>query len=162
MRNPLARDVKSQTLSISALFQPAFAFVFSPTTITTGKPRFPTDWPHRAEHVGSSRQLQLHRQAAPLVPSYDKLTLRMQVGGVTETVGSTIGSKDIEQSGAQQRAQGDAEYKAAQAQGYAEGESAIIAHRSSCSSDLRRHRRDRGPCHGQGELSCDGAIWLGH
>ncbi|KAH8922342.1 hypothetical protein BT69DRAFT_1350957 [Atractiella rhizophila] len=43
------------------------------------------------------------------------------VGGAKETIGNLTGYKDLEQSGAQQKRDGDAEYKAAQAQGYAEG-----------------------------------------
>jgi len=42
-------------------------------------------------------------------------------GGIKETVGSYTGYTDLEQSGAQQKRDGDAEYQAAQAQGYAEG-----------------------------------------
>ncbi|CAH7666632.1 hypothetical protein BY996DRAFT_4580088 [Phakopsora pachyrhizi] len=43
------------------------------------------------------------------------------IGGLKEQVGHAIGSTDLESSGAQQKTKGDAEYKAAQAQGYAEG-----------------------------------------
>lgn len=43
------------------------------------------------------------------------------MGGIKETIGNIIGSTDTAVSGKEQKASGDAEYKAAQAQGYAEG-----------------------------------------
>ncbi|MBW0514446.1 hypothetical protein O181_060599 [Austropuccinia psidii MF-1] len=43
------------------------------------------------------------------------------VGGIKEQVGAATGLNDLQSSGVQQKSQGDAEYKAAQAQGYAEG-----------------------------------------
>lgn len=42
-------------------------------------------------------------------------------GQVVEQVGNVIGSDSWKQSGAKEHAEGDAEYKAAQAKGYAEG-----------------------------------------
>jgi len=42
-------------------------------------------------------------------------------GAAVETVGSMTGSAEWQQSGKEERAGGDAEYKAAQAEGYAEG-----------------------------------------
>jgi uncharacterized protein YjbJ (UPF0337 family) len=43
------------------------------------------------------------------------------VGGIKETVGNVTGIESLQSGGASQRREGDAEYKAAQAQGYAEG-----------------------------------------
>ena len=42
-------------------------------------------------------------------------------GTAVETVGSMTGSTDWQQAGKQEHASGEAEYKAAQAEGYAEG-----------------------------------------
>ncbi|KAI9296855.1 DNA binding protein, partial [Neoconidiobolus thromboides FSU 785] len=42
-------------------------------------------------------------------------------GSIKENVGSALGNHSLESKGAAQRAEGDAEYKAAQAKGYAEG-----------------------------------------
>ncbi|PIL26095.1 hypothetical protein GSI_11849 [Ganoderma sinense ZZ0214-1] len=42
-------------------------------------------------------------------------------GTATETLGSTTGSESWQQAGAEEHAQGEREYNAAQAQGYAEG-----------------------------------------
>ncbi|KDQ15870.1 hypothetical protein BOTBODRAFT_31329 [Botryobasidium botryosum FD-172 SS1] len=42
-------------------------------------------------------------------------------GTIQETVGDLIGSNDISQNGAKRHAAGEAEYKAAQAEGYVEG-----------------------------------------
>ena len=43
------------------------------------------------------------------------------VGAVEETAGKTTGLESLETSGKQRQAEGDAEFKQAQAQGYAEG-----------------------------------------
>lgn len=43
------------------------------------------------------------------------------VGGVTQTIGDATGIQSLSQSGAEQKAQGDAEHAAATAQGYVEG-----------------------------------------
>ncbi len=42
-------------------------------------------------------------------------------GTVVETIGSLTGSKDWEESGRKEHAEGETEYNAAKAQGYAEG-----------------------------------------
>ncbi|KAH9814380.1 putative Hmp1-mismatch base pair and cruciform DNA recognition protein [Melampsora americana] len=43
------------------------------------------------------------------------------VGGLKEQVGSALGNQNLQTSGSEQKATGDAEYKAAQAEGYVEG-----------------------------------------
>lgn len=43
------------------------------------------------------------------------------VGGLKEQVGAAVGHQGLESSGAEQKAKGDAEYKAAQVEGYVEG-----------------------------------------
>ncbi|GAA5850112.1 hypothetical protein JCM5353_001677 [Sporobolomyces roseus] len=42
-------------------------------------------------------------------------------GGITQTIGDATGIQSLSQSGAEQKAQGDAEHAAATAQGYVEG-----------------------------------------
>ena len=54
-------------------------------------------------------------------PSKINATINSTVGGIRETVGAVTGLTGQEIAGKQQKASGDAEYKAAQAQGYAEG-----------------------------------------
>ncbi|KAJ8521719.1 hypothetical protein ONZ45_g1623 [Pleurotus djamor] len=44
-------------------------------------------------------------------------------GNVVETIGNLTGAQSWQQSGKEEHAQGEAEYKAAQAQGYVEGTS---------------------------------------
>lgn len=51
-------------------------------------------------------------------------TYNSVVGGISETIGNAIGSKDISQSGKEQKAAGDGEYKAAQAKEYGESSGA--------------------------------------
>ena len=43
------------------------------------------------------------------------------MGGIQETLGKVTGSENLKTSGQERRAQGDAEYKEGQAQGYTEG-----------------------------------------
>ncbi|KAH8922337.1 hypothetical protein BT69DRAFT_1243255 [Atractiella rhizophila] len=54
-------------------------------------------------------------------PSKVNANYNSTVGSIKETVGNLTGLGGLESSGASQRRDGDAEYKAAQAQGYAEG-----------------------------------------
>ncbi|KAL8287359.1 hypothetical protein RQP46_003811 [Phenoliferia psychrophenolica] len=51
-------------------------------------------------------------------PSKTSGTYNSVVGGVSETLGNLVGSAGIAQSGKDQKASGDAEYKAAQAKEY--------------------------------------------
>lgn len=64
--------------------------------------------------------------SAPLGPaaadfSQVNATINSTVGGIRETVGNLVGSTETSVAGKEQKASGDAEYKAAQAVGYAEG-----------------------------------------
>ncbi|KAK4699875.1 hypothetical protein P7C70_g6380, partial [Phenoliferia sp. Uapishka_3] len=54
-------------------------------------------------------------------PSKVNANINSAIGSVKETVGNVAGSTDLEASGASQKREADAEYKAAQAEGYVEG-----------------------------------------
>jgi len=54
-------------------------------------------------------------------PSKTSGKLHEVTGGIKENIGEMAGAESLQTSGRQQRTQGEGEYKAAQAQGYAEG-----------------------------------------
>ncbi|KAH8917315.1 hypothetical protein BT69DRAFT_1248954 [Atractiella rhizophila] len=54
-------------------------------------------------------------------PSKSNANWNSTVGSAKETFGNMTGASSWEQSGAEQRSRGDAEYKAAQAKGWTEG-----------------------------------------
>ncbi|KAI9293645.1 DNA binding protein [Neoconidiobolus thromboides FSU 785] len=54
-------------------------------------------------------------------PSKINANVNYTIGAIKENVGSVLGNHSLEAKGAAQRTEGDAEYKAAQAKGYAEG-----------------------------------------
>ncbi|KAK4702016.1 hypothetical protein P7C70_g4205, partial [Phenoliferia sp. Uapishka_3] len=60
-------------------------------------------------------------------PSKTSGTYNSVVGGIGETIGNAIGSTQISQSGKDQKASGDAEYKAAQAKEYVDATADRVA-----------------------------------
>ncbi|KAK9814548.1 hypothetical protein WJX72_007726 [[Myrmecia] bisecta] len=54
-------------------------------------------------------------------PSKTSGNIKAAVGAVKENVGSAIGNEQMQAEGAAKRAEGNTEYKTAQAKGYAEG-----------------------------------------